>query len=251
MKTKNIIILVVLIILVISLFGYRYWFVPNFIMKQQVEPGGEPKPEVIKREKKAPKPKVQKKEEPKAQKPATVAKDPEAAKKPEQAKKVAPPEPETRVFKNLLKNSSFKTGQENWQPWQHAKNQPENVKVISVGDNAHFDTALRIENPNAVLIGMQQLASMKSGAVYRLSGTARSTRTHDDEIIFGGRIAIFLPPQKEQQLVWMGEYNKWWNKEHIFTNQVSGIAVIYVHMGYGGVASTGEFSNIKLEEISN
>ena len=29
--------IIVLIILVISLFGYRYWFVPNFIMKQQAQ----------------------------------------------------------------------------------------------------------------------------------------------------------------------------------------------------------------------
>jgi len=38
-------------------------------------------------------------------------------------------------------------------------------------------------------------------------------------------------------------------KELIFTNQVSGIAIVYVHMGYGNVASTGEFANISLKRI--
>ena len=48
---------------------------------------------------------------------------------------------------------------------------------------------------------------------------------------------------------WMSEYNHWWKKDLIFTNQVSGIATVYVHMGYGGVASTGEFTNISLEKL--
>ena len=49
----------------------------------------------------------------------------------------------------------------------------------------------------------------------------------------------------------MSEYNHWWKKDLIFTNQVSGIATLYVHMGYGGVASTGEFTNIRLELIND
>jgi hypothetical protein len=36
----------------------------------------------------------------------------------------------------------------------------------------------------------------------------------------------------------------------VFTNQVTGMAVVYVHMGYGKVASTGEFSDVRLERIA-
>ena len=40
-----------------------------------------------------------------------------------------------------------------------------------------------------------------------------------------------------------------WHKELIFTNQVTGIATVYIHMGYGNISSIGEFTNISLEEI--
>ncbi len=47
----------------------------------------------------------------------------------------------------------------------------------------------------------------------------------------------------------MSEYNQGWRKELILTNQVTGMATVYVHMGYGNVASTGEFSDIRLEKM--
>jgi|GEM_PF-3190705 len=99
------------------------------------------------------------------------------------------------------------------------------------------------------LVGIRQRVRVVSNAVYKLSGIARPTVAKNNKIIFGGRIAFWLPPQKEKQIVWMSEYNKWWKKELIFTNQVTGMATIYVHMGYGGVASTGEFTNIFLEKF--
>ncbi|MEA3496282.1 MAG: hypothetical protein U9R42_09630, partial [Bacteroidota bacterium] len=68
-------------------------------------------------------------------------------------------------------------------------------------------------------------------------------------IFFGGKLAFFIPGQKEKQIIRISEYNQWWRKELIFTNQVSGIATVYVHIGYGNVASTGDFTNIRLEEI--
>ena len=100
------------------------------------------------------------------------------------------------------------------------------------------------------MVGIQQIVRMNSNAVYRLSGIARSLG-NDKLKNFSRRIAIWLPPQKEKQIVWMSEYNHWWKKELIFTNQVSGIATVYIHMGYGGVASTGEFTNISLERLGN
>jgi hypothetical protein len=35
----------------------------------------------------------------------------------------------------------------------------------------------------------------------------------------------------------------------VFTNQVTGTAVVYVHLGYGKVATTGEFGAIRLERV--
>ncbi len=149
---------------------------------------------------------------------------------------------------NLLKDGQFKNELENWELWQSAKTFPDSVKFINViGKN--FRNAVRIENPMKKLVGIQQRVKVKSNVVYRLSGTVRSIATNKNDIIFGGRIGFWLPPQKEKQIVWMSEHNKWWEKELIFTNRVTGMATVYVHMGYGGVGSTGEFTNISLEKI--
>ncbi len=48
----------------------------------------------------------------------------------------------------------------------------------------------------------------------------------------------------------MSECTDWWRRQVEFTNQVTGTAVVYVHLGYGKVASTGEFSDIRLERIA-
>lgn len=32
-------------------------------------------------------------------------------------------------------------------------------------------------------------------------------------------------------------------------NNVSGTATVYAHMGFGGIASTGEFTDIRLERM--
>jgi|GEM_PF-460161 len=149
---------------------------------------------------------------------------------------------------NLLKNGNFDNKLENWSFWQSAKTLSNTVKIISVSGKK-FKNAVRIENPMKKLVGIQQRVRVISNAVYKLSGIARSLG-NDKSKIFGGRIALWLPPQKEKQIVWMSEYNNWWKKDLIFTNQVTGIATVYVHMGYGGVASTGEFTNIRLELIN-
>jgi len=254
MKTKNIVVSVVLIIVVASIFGYRYWFVPNFIMPKRVPVALAQKTEDGGRRTEDRRRKTEdggQKTEDGGRKTKSVVKVEPVIKKSEPVKEIKKSKAQIQSYKNLLKNSLFKNGKENWQPWQHAKNLHKNITIVDVENNKNFDSALRIENPKAVLIGLQQLASLKSGTVYRLSGIARSTQNDDNKKIFGGRIAIFLPPQKEKEIVWMSEYNKWWKKELIFTNQVTGVASIFVHMGYGGVSSTGEFANIKLESLGN
>ncbi|RLD08498.1 MAG: hypothetical protein DRI44_09750 [Chlamydiae bacterium] len=151
---------------------------------------------------------------------------------------------------NLLKNGDLDDGMMGWHLWRNAKKTPDNIKIVDIKNNNSFSHAVRIENPNRKLLGISQTASLTSGTVYRLSGTVRSLG-NDKSKIFGGRIAIYLPPQKEKQIVWMSEYNKFWKKELVFTNLVTGSATVYLHLGYGGVATTGEFSDVMLEEISS
>ena len=145
------------------------------------------------------------------------------------------------VDAQMLQNGRFLDGMANWQYWQYGVAHTNNIMVQ--------DNIVRIENPSAQLIGIQQRIAVVSGAVYRLSGVARSVATTQSDIIFGGRVAFFMPPQKERQLVWTSEYNEWSQREMVFTNAVTGTATILVHMGYGRVASTGEFANIRLEQV--
>ena len=222
MKTKIIIITVVIITIAV-IFGWRYYYLPNVVMADRSP--------VLQNDKI----------------------NSQAAKKETGKVKSAPvinmrTKPKVVEKENLLKDGRFKEKLKNWQLWHSAKTFSNSVKFINV-TGKNFGNAVRIENPIKKLVGVQQRVKVKSNTVYRLSGIVRSTATNNNDIIFGGRIGFFLPPQKEKQIVWMSEYNQWWEKELIFTNKINGMATVYIHMGYGGVASTGEFADIKLEKV--
>jgi len=148
----------------------------------------------------------------------------------------------------LAQNGDFAQGLKGWDYWQHACSATTEIQLAQVAMQP-AQWALQIQNPLKQLTGVRQLVSLVSGTVYRLSARARSCATTDSKVVFGGRVAIFLPPQPEQALLWMSESTDWWAKALVFTNQVSGAATLFVHLGYGGVASTGEFANITLDEL--
>jgi len=222
MKTKLFIILFV-ILMVAALFGWRYYYLPNVVMAKRTPVSQETKIDSASEEKTG---------EVKSAPVINMRTEPKVIEKP-----------------NLLKNGSFNEKLKNWQLWHSANSLSNTVKIINV-TGKKFRNVVRIENPMKKLVGIQQRVRVVSNTVYKLSGIARSLGS-DKSIIFGGRIGFYLPPQKEKQIVWMSEYNNWWKKELVFTNQVTGIATVYVHMGYGGVASTGEFTNIRLELIND
>ena len=151
--------------------------------------------------------------------------------------------------RNLLRNCDFKQRLLGWSLWQHGRIHPEWVTVITVPGRQGSYRALHIANPKAVLVGVQQAVHVVSNKVYRLAGSSRSMLTNDSDRIFGGRIAFYLPPQAERQLVWTSEFNHWWKRDLVFTNTVTGVALVLVHMGYGGVVSTGDFTEVSLEII--
>ncbi len=146
---------------------------------------------------------------------------------------------------NLVSNADFSHGLTNWFPWQHGKHHP-HLMTIHVVSNQHF---LRIENPLGALIGVQQHVALQSGGTYRLSATVRSWARSDPHALFGGRVALYAPPEPERALVWMSEHDQWWRKESTFTQQTTCAGVVFAHMGYGSVASTGEFTDIRLEQL--
>ena len=221
MKTKLFIILFVILI-VAALFGWRYYYLPNVVMAKRTPVDQKTKIDSASEEKTG---------EVKSAPVVNIRTEPKVVEK-----------------LNLLKNGSFNEKFKNWQLWHSAKTLSNTVKIINV-TGKKFRNAVRIENPMKKLVGIQQPVRLVSNSIYRLSASARSVATNNPKILFGGRLALWQKGQKEKQIVWMSEYNQWWKKDLIFTNQVSGIATVYVHMGYGGVASTGEFANIKLERI--
>jgi len=152
-----------------------------------------------------------------------------------------------------VKNHCFRSGLDNWHFWNKARNNTNTIDIVSAGSIYGMPgtyKSARISNPRAELVGISQVISVSSGEVYRLSARVKSLMCHDPSILFGGRIGFWLPPQKERSIVWMSEHNKWWRKAITFTNHVTGNATLYVHMGYGGVSSTGDFTDIRLEKLS-
>ncbi len=140
---------------------------------------------------------------------------------------------------------------ENWNYWRASEEEQKYISALTIQQGDTKKSYVRIENPMKKLIGIQQRVSLASGAVYRLSGTVRSTITEDSGILFGGRIGVhFMGKVPDKEIVWMSEYNKWWRKSLVFTNTIPGVATVFVHMGYGGVASTGEFTDITIEKLS-
>ena len=122
--------------------------------------------------------------------------------------------------------------------------------MVEAAGEGNASRAVRIENGGGEMIGVQQVVRVVSGGVYRLSASVRSVATNDSSVMFGGRVACYMAGQKERELVWMSEYNYWWRKELVFTNETfDGAAVVYAHMGYGRFASTGEFTDIRLEVL--
>lgn len=150
---------------------------------------------------------------------------------------------------NLLMNSEFSQGLAHWTPWQYAKQDSNVLAVVTYPGAQGSYRALRIANPRGELAGVQQLVRVVSGEVYQLRAACRSTITNDSKILFGGRVAFYHPPERERQLVWTTEFNNWWTRSLVFTAEASGVGVVLVHMGYGHVASTGEFADVRLEHL--
>jgi hypothetical protein len=160
-----------------------------------------------------------------------------------------PAQPAAAHGANMLKNTWFENRLESWDYWRDGKEHNASISTVDAMVSGKNTRALRIENPYKTLIGLQQLATVEAGGVYRLSGRARSVVTNDPKVLFGGRLSIWLPEKREPEIVWMSEYDQWWKKETIFTAAMEGAAVVLVHMGYGGVGSTGEFTDVALERI--
>lgn len=146
--------------------------------------------------------------------------------------------------KNLLRNGSFEEGFGGWLPWRDERitNTVWFVRHEGV-------SAVCLVNPGGGLGGLQQLVQVRTGGVYRLSARVRGHGNIAGQLL-GARAAVWLPPQPEPQLIWLYAPADWQAQSVVFTNQVDGVACVYVHLGYGQVASTAEFTDVRLEELT-
>lgn len=157
-----------------------------------------------------------------------------------------PPPPPAPAATNLLRNGRFAQGTAGWTYWSQTKQFTNAVTTVAYPGRV-ATTALRLENPGGALIGMQQLVNVRSGQVYRLGARVRSTVTTDSKMPFGARVAVYAPGQPEYAVVWFSQATNWWRQEVAFTNAYTGTATVYAHLGYGKTATTGEFTDVRLE----
>jgi uncharacterized BrkB/YihY/UPF0761 family membrane protein len=144
---------------------------------------------------------------------------------------------------NILQNGDFAYGLKHWAAWGSAADKTNRVLSMS--------RSVRIENPDASMPGIKQhvAVNMVSGAVYRLSGAARYVGRPDAAKVMGTRVTVWLPPQPEYDIVWLAQHDAWTRVVRTFTNQVNGAAVLVAHLGYGHIAGTAEFADIRLERM--
>jgi hypothetical protein len=143
---------------------------------------------------------------------------------------------------NLLLNGSFQDGLRGWSSWGYA-DAVSNSLMISNG-------ALRVRNAAKQLqVGIKQHVHVSSGAIYKLSGAVRSTIANNSTMGFGARISYRVDPDQERQIVWMCEFNNWWGKSLVITNNYDGDAMIIAHVGFGNFVTTGEFKHLRLEKL--
>lgn len=142
---------------------------------------------------------------------------------------------------DLVENGMFRERLRHWSHWGAATDNPAMVEVTN--------GALRVTDPSGKLSGVKQHLAVAavSGAVYRLSASARSVGRPDGTRMMGGRVAFHLPPQPEAEIAWISQRDVWVNKSIVFTNTVNGQGMVIVHMGYGNAPGTVEFTNVKLE----
>ncbi len=159
------------------------------------------------------------------------------------------PPADTVVLTNVVADSTFPVGMKGWGLWQTAYTRTADVAVVPCTGVSNCPGAVRMVSVDGQLIGIQQNVQVVSGVTYRLSGQARSMMSSGPSGAFGARIALHMPSGREFEVVWQHETAAWLRKEYVFQSIMGGEARIFVHLGYGHTATTGEFTNVRLEEV--
>ena len=140
-------------------------------------------------------------------------------------------------------NGDFKNDLKGWNFWQISASEGSNlISRISKDEDNYVQIKGQTGNR---LIGMSQAVGMVSGKVYRITANVKS-QDDREKTLFGARVALYAPNQKEQQLVWTYNTKGWETKNLVFTNHYSGAATLYFHTGYTTNACTAMFKDLSL-----
>lgn len=140
-------------------------------------------------------------------------------------------------------NGDFKNDLKGWNFWQVSAAEGSNlISRVSEGDDNFV--LIKGQSGNR-LVGMSQAVGMVSGKVYRITANVKSQDVRE-KTLFGARVALYAPNQKEQQIVWTYNTKGWEAKNLVFTNNYSGAATFYFHTGYTTNACEAMFKDLSL-----
>jgi len=145
---------------------------------------------------------------------------------------------------NLVRNGSFVDRLNGWMLNQAAIMRSNMVGALYDFAGWHPVGIVRLASPGGTGVGIQQMVPLLSGAVYRLSGMARSV-----EPSFSGRVVI-SPSSPSIRLDWYGGDTYWERQSIVFTSMFSGFVCVEVQAGITGTAATGEFTDIELFRLT-
>ena len=140
-------------------------------------------------------------------------------------------------------NGDFKNDLKGWSFWQVSGTEGSNL-ISRISKDEDNYVQIKGQSGNR-LIGLSQAVGMVSGKVYRITANVKS-QDEREKTLFGARVALYAPNQKEQQLVWTYNTKGWETKQLVFTNYYSGAATLYFHTGYTTNACTAMFKDLSL-----
>lgn len=141
----------------------------------------------------------------------------------------------------LVQNGRFQSRLDGWHRWKLTPEDAQNFLKLEPGK-------LTIKGQANRLMGLAQAVNVVSGQVYRIGGKIRACDYKEslNKEFLGARIALNVPGQKEQQVVWLYKEPGVVSKYICFTNTCTGTGTLLLHTGYTANAALCEALEVSL-----
>ncbi len=148
---------------------------------------------------------------------------------------------------DIVRDGSFARG---WQCWEAQDARMTQAIAMVAADAPGAGTALRLKHLRGPMLHVRQLVRLDAGNVYRLSAVAKMVAPAYPEVL-GARLAVFTPDRREVGVAWDYVRPNEWERQHVvFTNAVSGGAVVYVELSSRSGARTALVTEVRLERVA-